>query len=551
MGFFDAQIQSIRRQLSGLETSQRVALGLCVIILAGAILILTQWSLERQMVLLYADPMTPEQIESAERQLQSMGETYEIRADDIFVRPKDQARLIMALNARHSGPTKLNLTIEQLMKDKNTFASAQTTRNNYNYAKGNELALMIRAWSIVSDARVFIAPATRQTLRQRSNPTATVQVRLVSGTQMSKGIVEGLARMVAGGVGGGLEPQHVSVIDQVTGRSYVVDDSEDQFGGNLFELQRLQEKELKTKIEALLSYIPGVLAQVRLKLDDQAVSSVVTALDEPYVKRETKDGTETVNTRSSQEPGVGANTSVSLQGGGSGQSTTSEKSETEYMAQTGTQVTQTARKPGAVLKAAASIGVPRSYFIGALKALKGEGAEEPQPDEIDTYIEEQIPLIQKQVQPILDASAEAESTVVVSVYADQAVTFITPAPQVEPAAASSVMEFVSANGKQIGLFALAVMAMGMMMMMARKSGTPVSMQDEGVVEVMPGGPLGDLFVDDGAVGKAGSPDAFLIAQETDENSIRTRQISKQVSDLINDDPDGAAQLVRRWIEREL
>ena len=30
MGLFDTQIQSLRRQLSGLETSQRVALGLCV-----------------------------------------------------------------------------------------------------------------------------------------------------------------------------------------------------------------------------------------------------------------------------------------------------------------------------------------------------------------------------------------------------------------------------------------------------------------------------------------------------------------------------------------
>ncbi len=114
-----------------------------------------------------------------------------------------------------------------------------------------------------------------------------------------------------------------------------------------------------------------------------------------------------------------------------------------------------------------------------------------------------------------------------------------------------MMDFVSANGKQVGLFALAVKAMGMMMMMARKSGTPVTTQDDSAIEVIPGGPLGDLFVDDGAVGKAGSPDAFLIAQETDESSIRTRQISKQVSDLINDDPDGAAQLVRRWIEREL
>ena len=249
--------------------------------------------------------------------------------------------------------------------------------------------------------------------------------------------------------------------------------------------------------------------------------------------------------------GVQANTGAALQAGAIGQSDTTEKTETEFMAERGGEVTQTNKKPGAVLKAAASIGVPRSYFIGALKALKGSGAEEPQPAEIDTYIEEQIPLIQKQVQPILDATAEEESTVVVSVYADQAATFITPAPPLEPAEASSVMDFVSANGKQIGLFALAALAMGMMMMMARKSGAPVSTQDEGVAEAVPGGRLGDLYVDDGAVGKAGSPDAFLIAQETDENSIRTRQISKQVSDLINDDPDGAAQLVRRWIEREL
>jgi flagellar M-ring protein FliF len=549
MGLFDKQIQNLRRQFGGLETSQRVALGLCVIILSAAILMLTQWSLERQMVLLYADPMTPDQVASAGRQLQSMGETYEMRGDDIFVRPNDQARLIMALNARNSGPTKLNVTFEKLLKDKNTFASAATTRNNYNLALGNELALMIQAWSKVSDARVQIAPATRQRLGQRSTPTAAVQVRLVSGTQFNKSIVESLARMVAGAVPG-LEPQHVNIIDQVTGRPYRVDDPEDQFGGDLYELQRQQEQALKTKIEELLSYIPGVLAQVELKLDDKVVSSVETKLDEPAVKRETKDETSKSRQSPTPEPGVQANTGAALQAGTAGQNDTTEKTETDFMENRGGTVTQTDQKPGTVLKAAASIGVPRSYFIGALKALQG-GADEPQADEIATYIEEQIPLIQNQVQPILDANAEQESTVVVSVFADQAATFITPTPLVEPAEAGSVMDFVSANGKQIGLFSLAILAMGMMLTMARKSGTPVATQEDSAADVTAVGPLGDLYVDDGAIGKAGSPDAFLIAQETDENSIRTRQISKQVSDLINDDPDGAAQLVRRWIEREL
>ena len=100
MALFDAQIETIKRQLSGLETSQRVALGLCVVIIAGAILMLSQWSLQREMGLLYDEKLSADQIESVARQLQILGEEYELRGDDIFVRPADRRRLIMALNAR-------------------------------------------------------------------------------------------------------------------------------------------------------------------------------------------------------------------------------------------------------------------------------------------------------------------------------------------------------------------------------------------------------------------------------------------------------------------
>ena len=99
MGVFGKQIENLKRQLGGLEPSQRVALGLCVVIIAGAVLMLTQWSLEREMIPLYDDPMSPEEVTSAVRQLQILGEDFETRGDDIYVRPGSRRHLIMALNA--------------------------------------------------------------------------------------------------------------------------------------------------------------------------------------------------------------------------------------------------------------------------------------------------------------------------------------------------------------------------------------------------------------------------------------------------------------------
>ena len=181
--------------------------------------------------------------------------------------------------------------------------------------------------------------------------------------------------------------------------------------------------------------------------------------------------------------------------------------------------------------------------------MSGDSGPEPTTDEIDSFIEEQKAEIAKQVEPILGASSEGDADVVVSVYADRAIAYLPPSatPQEQT---GSMMDFVTANGERIGLFALAMTAMGMVMLMARRGGAVHAAADETDQDHTMAGPLGELYVEDGAIGKAGSPDAFLIAQETDENSIRSHQISQQVTDLIDDDPEAAAQLVRRWIERD-
>lgn len=549
MAFFDKQLQAIKRHLGALETSQRVALGLCVLIIAGALLLLSQWSLQREMVPLYADAMSEEERGSTVRQLQMMGEKFEDRADAIYVRPEDRRRLIMALVDRKSGPRRFSVTFEKLIQDQDHFASAAKTQWQQNIALQNELAMTIQSWPRIREASVSITPpeSRGRSLNKPNKSKATVQVRMAPGEQLDGAVVESLARVVSGAVPA-LGPQDVSVVDIVAGRSYTVDDPEDQYGSKLYDLQKRREHELKSKIEDLLNYIPGVNAQVTVKLSEEIVKSINTELGEPALRRELKEETNTTNLAGAQEPGVSANTSANLVGSGSGHSSTQEKTENEFMPERGGTVTQTDKKPGTVLAAAASIGVPRSYFISALKSLKGADAE-PTLEEVDGFIEQQRTEIEKQVKPILDADSEQDSTVVVTVFADAALAYLSN-PQMTPDQAGTVLDFVAANGRQLGLAGLALLAMGMITLIVRKGGDAFSGTRESLEQMRRTGPLSELYVEDGPVGKAGSPDTFLIAQETDENSVRLHQVSQQVSDLINDDPEGAAQLVRRWIERE-
>ena len=52
------------------------------------------------------------------------------------------------------------------------------------------------------------------------------------------------------------------------------------------------------------------------------------------------------------------------------------------------------------------------------------------------------------------------------------------------------------------------------------------------------------------VGKAVTPDALLVAHEADEQSVKARHIAREVNDMIESDPQAAAEIVRRWIEKD-
>jgi len=51
-----------------------------------------------------------------------------------------------------------------------------------------------------------------------------------------------------------------------------------------------------------------------------------------------------------------------------------------------------------------------------------------------------------------------------------------------------------------------------------------------------------------AVGKASASSGFLIGRELGEEALRAQELNSEVARMVEEDPEGAAELIRRWIE---
>ncbi len=547
--FLDKQIEIIKRQLTGLDASQRVALALCAVVVAGSMLWLTQWSLEKELVPLYTQVLREDEITDIARYLTLSGESFEERTGEgIWVSPEDRRRVLMKLVANNAGPKTFTYSFDEMLQGANVFAPEATRQRQYMIALQNELAKTISTMQDIRTATVYIAQESKE-LRlgyARNKPTATVTVDPIGSERLNPSVVETLVRLVSGAVTR-LEPQNVRVVD-LKGRFYKVDDPDNAFGGALYDLQRHKEQQLLSKIENILAHIPGVMATVSLKLDEQVSTTLEEKLGEPAIAREMREETESSNRQAGAEPGVGANVSAALLGGSSGTRNTTEKSETEFQSERDRTVTNTRKNPGEIVEAAASILIPRSYLIAAIKSMNGQGDAEPSQQDVEDFRDQETRKIRDLIEPILVAVAEPK--IEVDVYFDQAQALVAN-PLGDPATVqqSTVMTFVNDHSRQIGLIGLALAALGLTARVVKRTGEHAGTPDLGP-GMKSGGPVGgELAFGEGAIGDAGTPDAFLIARETDEGSIRARQMAEQVSEMINDDPENAAQLVRRWIER--
>lgn len=92
---------------------------------------------------------------------------------------------------------------------------------------------------------------------------------------------------------------------------------------------------------------------------------------------------------------------------------------------------------------------------------------------------------------------------------------------------------------------LAVVALGMMAMMVKRTSKRIELPD---AEKLVGIPA-DLGTGGDLIGEAGEGEHVMTGIEVDDQLVEVQHLREQVSEMIKQDPESAAGLVERWAEQ--
>jgi flagellar biosynthesis/type III secretory pathway M-ring protein FliF/YscJ len=188
----------------------------------------------------------------------------------------------------------------------------------------------------------------------------------------------------------------------------------------------------------------------------------------------------------------------------------------------------------------ASVRVPLSYFSRKMQAIN-PAQKDPAYAQLKPFIDDELTHMRESVARCIALSSAND--VSIDTYVDAA-----PAMAVAPltaTSASSLSLMVGGHAKSAALGGLALMSLFMAFMMVRKAtpsplatiSSPVP-DKAAMIEV--GEPL---------VGEASTSSAMLDGMELNEEAVKTNQMIDQVSTLVRENPETAATLVRKWLNR--
>jgi flagellar biosynthesis/type III secretory pathway M-ring protein FliF/YscJ len=548
MDFLRKMIAGTWAHLAGLGASQKVAIFLCVVVMAGALVWMFQWSGQPEWEpILPGQAWTDEELDKAKKVLEDR--EYKVAGNQILVRASDRRALRGRLGQAGALPRDTRQGFEALMKEASPWKSQVQQNREWVVAYGNQLAMDLEGWKGVRRAQVILQmPKQRQIGSEATRPSASVSIELEDAMSMDRAFVHAIAMMVSGATG--VPPENVHIVDRKTHKPFRVPDPGGPLADDLHELRVQKERYFEEKISRHLD-IPGirVIAYADIETDRRRTTERTPTEGKSIEKKETKEETTEKRSPTATDPGVQPNTGMALSSPGQNENSEQASKSTEYLSALGEKTTTTDFGIGAIKKLTASINVPRSY-LAAIFSQQADGRDKAVTDkDIDAVAQKEFVKIRKQV--INAIGAVDEKLVEVDWYYDHVPQV---AAAVEKAEGDTVVGLIKAYGKQVGLGLLAVMSLLMMLMMVRRgpsaplrSGS-ASGGHSGLGREME--ELGALSTGLATVGEAVESVTALEAEEMDEKTVQTQHRIEQVSSLVTEDPDTAANLIRRWLANE-
>ncbi len=547
MDFVKVQLDRIQQQLSGLSASQKMLTGTLVVIMVMTMMWWGKYAGTAEMEAVLNQALSDEDIGRITDQLAMKGIPHSVTSDKKVLVPADKRWEILAgLGYSQLLPRNTESGFEAMVKQMNPLDGPSKTDKFWNHAAEMTLSRIIGRFPGVASAVVMIDPTRVRNFDGGVQPSATVNITMQSGASGNKQLVNAAASVVAGAQSG-LAKERISVV--IDGVAQRVQSSNDPtaMSDSYFDLKAQYERWFSNKVAEQLSFIRGVIVTVSVDVENKTIAEERHDYDPTKVVQkeiETKEHTEeTTNSApaASGDGGVLPNVSAQIASpAGSGSSSTSTDTGTKFQILASEAKSQISTPAGKETVIGASVRVPRSYFV-QMWLKKNPNGKEPEDAVLQPLVDMELPKIRNDVKKCTglkkDDEVSVETYIDVSPLAAMAST---------TSASSSIGLSVAGYSKEIAVGILAVASLLMMGLMVRK-GSPMPALAASVSRE-PGVPH-RLDSGEAIAGEAGEAGALLDALEMDPDTIKTQQMLDQVSTMVKENPDAAANLVKRWLNR--
>lgn len=416
------------------------------------------------------------------------------------------------------------------------------------------LAGMIMDMQGIQTATPMISETVSPGFPRTVERSAVVTVKAEGSRALTESEIRSIRRIVVN-ANAGMKESQVSIVDQNTSEEHTVADDTGQLlpeKNPYVQMKKYYEDELRKKIvRRLAEYSPNVEVFAELDPTLRQVEAAKTLDTTPVV---ISQNSETRSSRSTDPelggtPGVPANNPASGANGTASVAASAAKESVEDRSSESTESTVGGRiteiaTAGLVLKGVTvSIGIPRSFYekLWVQKNPVAEGEEVPEmPQQFldDTEIEYQK-LIQEIVRPMIPKVGQGED-----IYQNIAVEtdpVFEPEPILEPSTSDHALAWLAGNWQTVGMFMLGLVGVVMLRGMVKSATKQQELEDEADAE--------ELAID-------AAMEATQAASEEDvkaANKLKRRfgttdkSLREELTELVEDDVDAAANVLRSWI----
>jgi flagellar M-ring protein FliF len=561
MDFLKVQIDRLKQQLAGLSPSQKMLSAALVVIMVMTLWWWARYAGSPEMEPLLDQALSKEELSRIDAQLTAANIDHKVTNDGkILVSPDRRLQAIAGLGYANVLPKNMASGWDETIKQLTAFDGPDRQNAVFNRAKEVSLERVISLFPGVASASVFIDPRYNRIIGSNIEPTANVTLQVKDGASNLKQLAIAAANMVSGAQSG-ITPGRVKVI--VNGRLIKVEDS--AAGGleggisaeGLLETQLAAETMLTQKLERHLSYIDNVRVSVAVQIAAASQSSQ----EEEYDQKKSVQLELETTSKTSEDVNGGANTPIEAgvvpnggdtlanggSSGGQGRSRTENSEQTKFATGLGRRTTTTLKKAGEPTPVGASVRVPKSHFV--LVAKGGDpNAKEPDAAALDKIMADEISRIRKDV--MVCTNIRGDDSITVEPYAD---VWQLSSRNATPAVSTSVAGVLGGHVKEIALGGLALMSLFMMSMIVRK-GTPAVAPAAAAAQSSAAASSGPvvpavLAAGEALAGEVAEGNPLLEGMELDDDSIKTQQMLSQVTQMVGENPDAAATLIKRWMNQ--